>query len=87
MVEAVLTTIRANSLTEGYVRLIVTRGKGSLGLSPKTCPNPSVIVIASEHHSLRRREIRNRGSNLVTCATRAADSGITQPDGEVPELS
>jgi len=78
MVEAVLTTIRANSLTEGYVRLIVTRGKGSLGLSPKTCPNPSVIVIAS-NITLYAEEKYETGLKLVTCATRRPTPASLSP--------
>ena len=47
MMEACLETCRANGLREGYIRLIVTRGKGTLGLDPRRCPKPSVIVIAA----------------------------------------
>ena len=47
MMEACLETCRANGLREGYIRLIVTRGKGTLGLDPRRCPKPSVIIIAA----------------------------------------
>jgi branched-chain amino acid aminotransferase len=47
LVAAILETIRQNDLHDGYVRLIVTRGVGSLGLSPDTCRRPSIIIIAA----------------------------------------
>src|SRR4029078_3695342 len=47
MDEALLETIRQNNLRDGYVRLIVTRGVGNLGLNPAQCKRPSVIIIAS----------------------------------------
>src|ERR1700752_1485853 len=47
MTEAVLETIRQNGLRDGYIRLIVTRGVGNLGLNPVQCKRPSVIIIAA----------------------------------------
>ncbi len=44
--EAVLETIRKNSLKDAYVRVVVTRGRGDLGLDPRRCPKPTVIIIA-----------------------------------------
>ena len=43
-----LEAIRANNLRDGYVRLLVTRGVGSLGLSPESCERPSMIIIAAD---------------------------------------
>jgi branched-chain amino acid aminotransferase len=45
--EAVLETIRQNNLRDGYVRLVVTRGKGDLGLNPNSCKEPTVFIIAA----------------------------------------
>src|ERR1700722_11864452 len=42
---AVIATGRANKIRDGYIRLVVTRGKGTLGLNPKSCSHPSVIII------------------------------------------
>src|SRR6202795_4544251 len=47
MSDALLQTIRENELRDGYVRLLVTRGIGNLGLNPAQCKRPSVIIIAS----------------------------------------
>jgi branched-chain amino acid aminotransferase len=45
MIEAVLETLRKNSMRDAYIRLVVTRGVGDLGLDPRKCPKPTVIVI------------------------------------------
>src|SRR4030095_8579602 len=47
MAEAWLETIRQNHLRDGYIRLLVTRGIGNLGLNPTQCKSPSVIIIAA----------------------------------------
>src|ERR1700692_2261416 len=47
MTEALLETIRQNELRDGYIRLLVTRGIGNLGLNPTQCKSPSVIIIAA----------------------------------------
>ena len=46
MGEAVIGTLKRNNLRDAYIRLIVTRGEGDLGLDPRKCPKSSVIVIA-----------------------------------------
>jgi branched-chain amino acid aminotransferase len=46
MIKIVLQTLRKNNLKDSYIRLVVTRGVGDLGLNPKKCPKPTVIVIA-----------------------------------------
>jgi branched-chain amino acid aminotransferase len=46
MIQAVLETLRKNNLKDSYIRLVVTRGVGDLGLNPKKCPKPTIIVIA-----------------------------------------
>jgi branched-chain amino acid aminotransferase len=45
--DAIVETIRANNLTDGYIRLVVTRGTGDLGLNPDLCPKPTIFVIAA----------------------------------------
>jgi branched-chain amino acid aminotransferase len=44
--EAILETLRINKLFDAYVRVVVTRGVGTLGLTPATCPKPTIIIIA-----------------------------------------
>ena len=46
--KAIIETLRKNKLKDAYIRLIVSRGVGTLGLTPTSCPNPSLIII-TEH--------------------------------------
>src|SRR5688572_5189486 len=48
MMEAVVETCRHNKIRDGYIRLLVTRGVGGLGLNPNRCKRPSVIIIADK---------------------------------------
>jgi branched-chain amino acid aminotransferase len=76
--DAVLETIRLNGLHDGYVRLVVTRGPGDLGLNPALCPKASVIVIASAI-TLYPEEKYLNGLEVVTCATRRVSHGALSP--------
>ncbi len=69
MTAAVISTIAKNELQDGYVRLVITRGTGGLGLSPYLCKKASIVVIASTI-SLYPAEYYENGLNVVTCATR-----------------
>lgn len=76
--QAVLATIRANGLRDGYVRLVVTRGVGDLGLNPLLCPRPTVFIIASKI-TLYPPEQYENGLKVVTCATRRIPHGALSP--------
>ena len=78
VIESVLSTIRANELEDGYIRLVVTRGAGGLGLSPYLCKEASLIVIASKI-SLYPAEKYREGLTLVTCSTRRPTPGSLSP--------
>jgi branched-chain amino acid aminotransferase len=69
MSAAVCETCRRNGLVDGYIRLLVTRGVGDLGLSPWLCPNPSVVIIASKI-ALYPEEHYRTGLSIVTVPTR-----------------
>jgi branched-chain amino acid aminotransferase len=60
MVETVLETLRKNNLKDSYIRLIVTRGVGDLGLNPKKCSKPTVIVI-TDTIALHKSEAKEKG--------------------------
>jgi len=68
MVRAVVATCRENQIRDGYVRLIVTRGVGGLGLNPNRCKNPSVIIIADKIQ-LYPPEMYERGLDIITVPT------------------
>src|SRR6266404_4028178 len=78
MSEAVLETIRQNDLRDGYIRLIVTRGIGNLGLNPEQCKTPSVIIITAQI-ALYSEEMYRRGLTVVTVATRRTNPSALNP--------
>ncbi|MFN6190082.1 MAG: branched-chain-amino-acid transaminase [Planctomycetia bacterium] len=76
--QAVIDTLAANKLTDGYIRLVVTRGAGSLGLDPNRTKNPQVIVIA-DTISLYPAEFYSKGLKIVTAATQRVQSAALSP--------
>ncbi|MCJ7718878.1 branched-chain-amino-acid transaminase [Candidatus Bathyarchaeota archaeon] len=60
MIQAVLETLRKNSLKDSYIRLIVTRGVGDLGLNPKKCAKPTIIII-TDTITLHKVEAKEKG--------------------------
>jgi branched-chain amino acid aminotransferase len=76
--EAVLETLRRNGLRDGYVRLVVSRGPGDLGLDPRKCPQATVVVIA-ENIQLYPQEAYTRGLRAVTATTRKIRPDMLSP--------
>lgn len=76
--DAICATCRANGLTDGYIRLVVTRGVGDLGLSPWLCPKPSIFIIADKI-ALYPKEHYEKGLEIVTVATRRMNPGALSP--------
>jgi branched-chain amino acid aminotransferase len=68
MAAAVERTLSANKLSEGYIRVVVTRGVGTLGLDPDKCSHPQVIIIA-DSIVLYPQEFYQRGLAIVTAST------------------
>jgi len=68
MAEIVLETCRANRVQNGYIRLIVTRGVGTLGLNPYNCKNPQIICIAGAIQ-LYPAELYDKGLSIITAGT------------------
>jgi branched-chain amino acid aminotransferase len=68
MSRAVVETCRANQVQDGYIRLVVTRGVGTLGLNPNRCNEPSVIIIAGKIQ-LYPPELYQKGMDIITVPT------------------
>lgn len=68
MVDVVRSSVTVNKLSDAYIRLIVTRGVGDLGLDPRKCAQPSVIAIA-DRIELYPKKLYEKGLELVTVAT------------------
>jgi branched-chain amino acid aminotransferase len=69
LVEAIRTTIQANQKENGYIRLVVTRGVGDLGVDPTKCPKATVFVIVTDIQ-VYPAELYARGVKVITSATR-----------------
>jgi branched-chain amino acid aminotransferase len=68
LMKATIETCRKNRLRDGYIRLLVTRGVGNLGLNPRSCKKPSVIIIA-DRIQVYPKELYSRGMDIVTVPT------------------
>lgn len=69
MIRLVCDTVRMNQLRDAYIRLVVSRGVGDLGLDPKKCSDPSVIIIADQVR-LFSKEFYEQGISIITVPTR-----------------
>ena len=78
LVEACRETCSRNKLADGYIRLVVTRGVGYLGLSPFKCPKASVFIIADKIE-LYPEEVYRNGLKLITAATRRVNPAAFSP--------
>jgi branched-chain amino acid aminotransferase len=68
MAQAIQDTLDVNNIKDGYIRLVVTRGIGTLGLDPNKCSHPQVIII-TDHISLYPNELYEKGLEIVTVST------------------
>jgi len=78
MAKAVNDTLATNGIKDGYIRLVVTRGAGALGLDPNKCSDPQVIIIA-DHIQLYPKEMYEKGLEIVTASTIRNHSAALSP--------
>lgn len=78
MAAAIVDTLAANKLTNAYIRVIVTRGAGSLGLDPRKTSDPQVIII-TDAISLYPEELYEHGLKIVTAATIRSHPNTVNP--------
>ena len=67
--EATVETVAANNMRDAYIRLVVSRGVGDLGIDPDKCPEPTLFIIVSTI-SLYPPEFYEKGISLITASTR-----------------
>jgi branched-chain amino acid aminotransferase len=65
MARAIEKTLAVNGIEDGYIRVVVTRGAGTLGLDPNRCSNPQVIII-TDYISLYPEELYRQGLEIIT---------------------
>jgi branched-chain amino acid aminotransferase len=68
LAKAVVDTLKVNKIEDGYIRLVVSRGSGSLGLDPNRTSNPQVVII-TDHISMYPAEFYQNGLEIVTAST------------------
>ena len=78
LMDAVCDTCRANNLSNGYIRLVVTRGVGHLGLTPDGCGPPSVIIIADDIQ-LYPENLYENGLKIISVPTRRINASALPP--------
>ena len=84
MTRAVLGTLRRNKLNDAYIRLVVTRGVGDLGLDPRKCPKPSIIII-TDAISLHSSEAKEKG--ITTMISWVRRNSVDATTHEVKSLN
>ncbi|GAA0501231.1 branched-chain-amino-acid transaminase [Salinibacillus aidingensis] len=76
--QIIVDTVRKNNLENAYIRVVVSRGKGNLGLDPDLCEEPRIVVIA-EALALYPEELYERGLKLASVATRRNRPDVLSP--------
>lgn len=68
MIDAIVRTLKANNLNDAYIRVVVTRGEGDLGLDPRKCHSPTIFIITDEI-KLYSKELYENGLEIITVPT------------------
>jgi len=79
MCDAILETLRKNGLTDAYIRPLVTRGVGDLGLDPRKCPKPTVIIISQKWEAMYG-DLYEVGLTAITVTVRRNSSAALPPN-------
>ena len=78
--EVVLESVRRNGLRDAYIRLVVSRGSGDLGLDPRNCRTQATIVVIVDKLALYPREAYENGLEVITCVTRRNMPSALNPE-------
>ena len=69
MIDAIIGTLKANNLKDGYVRVVVSRGEGDLGLDPRKCKGNETVVVIADKITLYPKELYQKGMDIITVPT------------------
>jgi branched-chain amino acid aminotransferase len=69
MGQAIIDTLKENKLNDAYIRVVVTRGEGDLGLDPRKCFGKPNIIIITDKITLYPKELYNKGMEIITVPT------------------
>lgn len=77
--KAIVETLKVNNLTDAYIRVIVSRGEGDLGLDPKKCSGNANVIIIADKITLYPKELYNKGMEIMTVSTVRNHPGAINP--------
>jgi len=69
LMAAIVATLKKNNISDGYIRVIVTRGEGDLGLDPRKCYGKPNVIIITDKITLYAKELYNKGMAIITVPT------------------
>lgn len=69
MIDAIIKTLRANNLKDAYLRVIVSRGEGDLGLDPRKCKGNATIVVITDKITFYPKKLYDKGMEIITVPT------------------
>jgi branched-chain amino acid aminotransferase len=69
LISAVVSTLKANNLSDAYIRLVVTRGEGDLGLDPRKCQGNATVIIITDKITLYPDKFYQQGLSIITVPT------------------
>jgi branched-chain amino acid aminotransferase len=69
LIKAVIETLKVNKLSDAYIRLVVTRGEGDLGLDPRKCEGKATVIIIADRIVLYPEELYKKGMSIITVPT------------------
>ena len=69
MMEVIVDTLKKNKLKDAYIRVLITRGEGDLGLDPKKCKGSAGIIIITDKITLYPKELYENGMEIITVPT------------------
>jgi len=80
MGERVLETCRRNSLSDGYIRVVVSRGDGDLGIDPRNCRSGPTVVIIADKLTMYPQAMYDNGMGVITTTTRRNSPAALDPN-------
>jgi branched-chain amino acid aminotransferase len=81
LLDATYEALRANGMTDAYVRMVITRGRGNLGLNPFTCERASAFVIVDKIH-LYPPEMYEHGMSVIIARTLRTSASMVDPSAK-----
>ncbi len=78
VIEAILETVRRSGLRDAYIRPVISRGAGDLGIDPRKCPRPTVVIIV-DAIQLYPEEAYRKGFRMITTSTRQRPVDVLNP--------